>query len=305
MPIERSPTKTGLSLDPENLGEDEDSLEEADSVRQLPTLNIPRSADVHAAEFRNVRIATFWRNRPKLWFAHLESEFTAFRVRSDDVKYSSVIRHLDEQTMLAVADILEQPPAQVKYETLKSALVKRFSVSQEKQLRTLLGAMELGSKTPSTLLREMRTLAGRDATDTMLRTLWTQRLPQRIQELLVVLEDVNLDKLAACADKAMERYFEPTIAAVKSETPVDILAELTEKCRKLELEVAEFRRRPREARTNRTRSRSSSRYRRSDGKTEGYCFYHRRFGAKSWRCVLPCKAPYLLATQGNANLRQQ
>lgn len=72
-------------------------------------------------------------------------------------------------------------------------------------MRTLLEATELGDKAPSVLLREMRTLAGTNVTDNMLRTLWLQRLPTRIQELLTVLDDMNLDKLAACADKAHDR----------------------------------------------------------------------------------------------------
>lgn len=89
-------------------------------------------AEIQSNEFRNVRLPTFWRNRPKLWFASLESEFTAYRVRSDDIKYSAVVRHLDEQIMLAVADILEQPPSSGKYEKLKSVLIERFSDSLEK-----------------------------------------------------------------------------------------------------------------------------------------------------------------------------
>lgn len=308
--MDRSPQSFGWTIPSGSAGrEAEEEQGRKEPSRQPAPEDMPGNAEVNVFEFRNVRLATFWRNRPKLWFAQLESEFTAYRVRTDDTKYSAVIRHLDEQTMIAVADILEQPPAQNKYEMLKNTLISRFSVSQEKQLRTLLGAMELGNKTPSTLLREMRTLAGTDATDTMLRTLWMQRLPQRIQELLAVLEDVNLDKIAACADKAMERYADPIVSAVTYETQADAVTLLTERCRRLEIEMATGRSRSKESRINRaqrnTRLRSNSRRRIVNKEAEGYCFYHRRFGAKAWRCVIPCKAPYQLANQGNANYRQR
>ncbi|KAL6420957.1 hypothetical protein ACFW04_013620 [Cataglyphis niger] len=41
-----------------------------------------------------LKLPNFWHKQPKLWFAQLESEFTIFRIRSSDVKYSSVARHL-------------------------------------------------------------------------------------------------------------------------------------------------------------------------------------------------------------------
>lgn len=140
-----------------------------------------RATGTYAAEFRSVRLPTFWKNRPRLWFIHLESEFNAYRVRSDDARYNAIVRHLDEEVMIAVADILEAPPATGKYDSLKKHLIKRFIDSQEKQLRTLLRGIELGDKKPSQLLREMKTLAGAEATEGLLRTLWLQRLPARIQ----------------------------------------------------------------------------------------------------------------------------
>lgn len=121
--------------------------------------------------------------------------------------------------MLAVADILEQPPATDKYETLINALIERFSDSIEKQMRILLSEMELGEKILSILLREMHTLAGTNISDSLLRTLWLQRLPTRVQEVLVVLDGVNLEKLAACADKATECAKFTSVAAATHTNP--------------------------------------------------------------------------------------
>lgn len=74
--------------------------------------------------------------------------------------------------MTAAVDILEDLPTTNRYEFLKNNLIKRFTDSKEKQLRTLLLGLELGDKKPSHLLRDMKSLAGADATDGLLRTLW-------------------------------------------------------------------------------------------------------------------------------------
>lgn len=169
MPVDHSPSC------PACFGEKDDAEEESGKTSidvnrgEHPKEYAASLAEIQSNEFRNVKLSMFWRNRAKLWFTFLESEFTAYRL--DDIKFSAVVRHLDEQTMLAVADILEQPPSSDKYEKLKSILIERFSDSLEKQLRKLLVGMELEDKTPSVLLREMRTLAGANVTDSMLRTL--------------------------------------------------------------------------------------------------------------------------------------
>lgn len=46
--------------------------------------------------------------------------------------YRVTVRHLDEQAMLAVTDVLEQSPITGKYEALKNALIERFFDSVEK-----------------------------------------------------------------------------------------------------------------------------------------------------------------------------
>lgn len=173
MPLDRSPSRPTRSEekdDSERVLQENGKTPVGVNRGSQPTEHAASLAEIQSNKFRNVKLSTFWRNRPKLWFTSLESVFTAYRVRSDDIKFSAVVRHLDEQTMLAVADILEQPPSSGKYEKLKSILIERFSDSLDKQLRKLLDGMELEDKTPSALLREMRTLAGANVTDNMLHT---------------------------------------------------------------------------------------------------------------------------------------
>ena len=195
--------------------------------------------EIFAAEFRNVRLPTFWRNKPALWFVQLESEFTAYRIRSEEVKYSAVIRHLDESTMTVVSDILENPPGQDKYLILKRTLIQRLAESQEKQLLRLLSDVELVSKKPSVLIREMRNLAGLNATEGLLKTLWMQRIPNRLRELLVVLEGSSLDKLAVAADKAWELSGQSEVAETRVGDLQDaVIQRLTQQVEQLSQQVA-------------------------------------------------------------------
>lgn len=260
-----------------------------------------RREEILGNEFRNVRLPTFWRNRPKLWFTQLEGAFLSHRVRSDDTRYGAVIRHLDQETMIAIEDVLDDLPLIGKYEAVKNALITRFSDSLEKQLRTLLSDIDLGDRTPSALLREMRTLAGANVTDELLRTLWLQRLPQRIQELLAVLEGVELKSLAACADKALERSGGNAVSAVARTPQSDFERRMEERMEKLTAQInalqlhRDDRSRRGQSSARRQRSRSRNRRRQETEGPTGYCHYHRRFKEKAWRCLQPCQAPYPLA----------
>lgn len=143
-----------------------------------------------------------------------EREFTAYNVRADTVKCATVIRHLDTPTMKVVADIISAPPTVDSYGDIKNALINRLATSEETQLRQLLTGIELNERKLSELLREMTRLAGTNVTSYALQTLWLQRLPKRIQELLAGLEDMELDRLAELADKTMERSSGQELAVV-------------------------------------------------------------------------------------------
>lgn len=195
--------------------------------------------EVRTSEFAKIKVPSFWRKRPKLWFAQLESEFDLYRVRSDDTKYHTIVRNLDEQTIITVADHIENPPATQKYENLKTALINRFTDSVEKRLCQLLSGVELGTKKPSELLRELRHLAGGTVTENVLMTLWIQRLPISTQETLAVVEDIPLAKLAELADKSLDRKADSiSAAAVETHTrqeKTEIGPDISEIVRRLEV----------------------------------------------------------------------
>jgi len=87
------------------------------------------------------------------------------------------------------------------------------------EMRTLLRGIELGEKKPSQLLRDMKALAGENATEGLLRTLWLQRMPMRIQEMILIFDGANLEKLAECADKLVDYLTTVDIHAVQTTAP--------------------------------------------------------------------------------------
>ncbi|GFW60367.1 transposon Ty3-I Gag-Pol polyprotein [Trichonephila clavipes] len=71
------------------------------------------------------------------------------------------------------------------------------------RLNLLLHNLQLGDKRPSHLLSEMRNLAPSKLEDDLLQTLWLQRLPANLQQVLSVCK-APLDELTQIADKVHE-----------------------------------------------------------------------------------------------------
>ncbi|KAH7965770.1 hypothetical protein HPB49_010606 [Dermacentor silvarum] len=164
-----------------------------------PTEGIP-----HAASYDTWRVAVklppFWVDSPRPVHPHASRKTGPARITSSplDALYADEVRN-----------ILANPPTANLYERLKTALIRRLSLSEEQKLRQLQSA-ELAERKPSQLLRHMRVLAGNmQVEDSFLRALWLQRLPPPVQAILQAQVRLPLDELAEIADR-----LSPTIQAV-------------------------------------------------------------------------------------------
>ncbi|KAL6416470.1 hypothetical protein ACFW04_013406 [Cataglyphis niger] len=70
-------------------------------------------------------------------------------MKCDIMPLSDKTRPNLDETMITVTEILETSPRAGKYEHLEERLIKSFTDSQKKQLRTLLLSIELGDKKSS------------------------------------------------------------------------------------------------------------------------------------------------------------
>ena len=77
-----------------------------------------------------------------------------------------------------VEDLLIETPSEEPYIKLKEAIIKRTGGSESRDFRELFTTVELGDRSPSQLLRHMRSLLnGRHMDDSLLQQLWSEKLP--------------------------------------------------------------------------------------------------------------------------------
>ena len=239
----------------------------------------------------SIKIPAFWHANPALWFANIEAQFKLNKpnaITADDTKYTYLVSTLPPDIAEEVSDVITSPPSQDKYNTLKIAVIKRFTDSQQKKLQQLLNAEELGDRKPTQLLRKMKSLIGTSNAvgEDLLKQLWMQRLPNNIQVVLTS-QRMDLDKLAELADQIMD-VTSPSASAInnQSTSEVELLRKEIESLRKQLGSTNANRERSKRRFESRTKSRSSSR-RKYDPNGQ-WCWYHVMFQKEARKCREPC-----------------
>ena len=241
-------------------------------------------------------------------------------INDSATKFKLLVANLPTDVPSQVRDVIMSQPG--NFSALATALRDRLAQSRASRLESVLSHQQLGDRTPSQLLRDMRgqlSTAGDLAADRpFLRTLFLQPLPQSARAALSLLaESTPLGDLSEAADRFLEAS-RPTgavtaVAEVTAPAPaVRAIAEgttglaaaiqgLTAMICRLEtsnrrLEEAVYDRRSRSP-TPRRESRASSASRReprtsSSSRTRrdrpDYSWYHRRFGARAHKYTEPC-----------------
>lgn len=134
-----------------------------------------------------------------------------------------------------------------------------------------------------------------------------QRLPNRIQELLTVFDDVSITKLAVVADKLWEHTTNLGATTSSISQQEDAIKKLAQQVSDLTTTMASLLQ-SRGCSRNSSRQRSNIRKRSVERqKTQDECYYHRRFGNKARKCVAPCSRSLdnTISDQGNAVGRRQ
>ena len=289
------------SVEGDNMNENADSERDMQNQSLLDLDIPPLRQNTEIMDVRNIKLPAFWIRNPTLWFAQVDAQFHKKRVTSDNSKYYAVIAMLDSNILEKVSDLIESPPQADKYQSLKTALINRFTDSQQKQLHLLVTDLELGDKTPSQLLREMRTLAAGSLSEEALRTLWLQRIPVTVRCVLSASKDVEIAKLADIADRIVEASSHSHIMAIQPSTNKGVGPTIprntkdNDRITELESKVSELTTLLKEKfaisddSSNQTNHRSRSRTRSSSrSKNPDICYYHRRFSPAAKKCQDPC-----------------
>ncbi|GFS64675.1 transposon Ty3-I Gag-Pol polyprotein [Nephila pilipes] len=197
------------------------------------------------------------------------------------------------QTLNSVSDLVLKPPENGKYEVLKKRLIEVHSESEASKIRTLLQGLELGDQRPSQLLTRLRSLAGDNVGEPLLKSLWLGLVANGTQTILAALNE-NLDQLATVADKINDLAFPQginSVAATSDQKTAQLerqIAQLTQQVRELTSFVNRSRSPARNSNHFRIRNNSRNRFKRYQEPTDGYCFYHTNFGNKAKKCASPC-----------------
>ncbi|UYV65712.1 hypothetical protein LAZ67_3005199 [Cordylochernes scorpioides] len=144
-------------------------------------------------------------------------------------------------------------------------------------------------------------IAVRDISDNLIKTLWLDKLPTFIKNILIVSEE-DISKLAIMADKINEINSSKEI--YDAEVPSSSTDRLIAKLEDLERQVSELRLdRSRSRSKNRTQSRPRSNSQRSFDPKGKYCYYHFRFGPN---CLQnKCRSPCSWKESENSNRRTE
>lgn len=235
-----------------------------------------------------VKLPEFWKSDPAMWFAQAEAQFALAGVTQDTTMFHHIVAKIDQSVICHVADLVKNPPAADKYESIKLRLISRFELTPQSRLERLLSSCDLGDLRPTHLLAKMQELsAGLNVDDSLLKMLFLQRLPSNVRTVLSI-HDGTLEKIAEMGDKMID-IAPTTTAAVEDqhksasfnpdpnsqENLATQIAALTAEIRRLK------------AKPQRSRSRSTSRARRANG-SNSICWYHRKYGDEAEQCRSPC-----------------
>ncbi|XP_046491901.1 uncharacterized protein [Neodiprion pinetum] len=259
--------------------------------------------DNELSAIANYKLPMFWKTNPAAWFIQIESTLRKKKIVSDSAKYDAVVEALDEATICEITDIFFNPPADNRYQHMKDMILKRFTASSERQLQILLSEIQQGDQKPSQLLRKMKELANNRASEELLKTKWLGLLPKTVHSTLKVVRNATLDELAEIADSILENTTNVMCVNTQGEEQtLSVNAIKTHEGKALETkidniekrlnEIAEWTKTEKNKNKNKEnqRSRAQSRTRSPSTGRTGQCYYHRKFGDKSYRCAPPCTA---------------
>ena len=77
-----------------------------------------------------VKVPSFGPTRPEVWFSLLESQFTSKNITADDTKNHHAVQSLDKTNAEEISAFLLNPPANGKFDALKTLLISTFGLTQ-------------------------------------------------------------------------------------------------------------------------------------------------------------------------------
>ncbi|GFQ78883.1 uncharacterized protein TNCT_503581 [Trichonephila clavata] len=141
-----------------------------------------------------IKIPPFWTDKPEIWFLKMEAQLNINRITSEETKYKYLVSQLEPRFLENVWDIIKDTENTAKYSTAKERLLLTFQESENVRIKRLLTGLELGDMLPSQLLRKMCSLGYSDISEKVLRTLWLEKMPESVRNIVIVSDEAEEDK---------------------------------------------------------------------------------------------------------------
>ncbi|CAH8653085.1 unnamed protein product [Heterobilharzia americana] len=188
------------------------------------------------------------------------------------------------------------PEVSDPYALLKAALLKKSDLTDRQHLDELLRNIELGGNSATEVLARMREVTGaRIFDDGLFRELFLSKLSQPVQTVLVTLQSVPLDDLAASADKILEISSRP-VSNVYSvcDKPEHQDSEVIKLCNSVKQllrsrSTSSCRTPQKRYLEHRSNSRGCPKTEPNRVENPEWCWFHNTYGDEARKCRKPCR----------------
>ncbi|GFX41297.1 transposon Ty3-I Gag-Pol polyprotein [Trichonephila clavipes] len=118
----------------------------------------------------------------------VEAQFQISRISLEETKFHYLVSQLEPKYVENIWDIVNSK-SDTKYTDSKNRLLSLFKESENLHIKRLLTGIELGDMKPSQLLQKLKTFGTSDISDNLIKTLWLEKLPGSIKNILVVSDE--------------------------------------------------------------------------------------------------------------------
>ena len=270
------------------------------TMQQQQNNGTSAQTDGEMSMLSRIKVPPFWKENPTIWFNQIETAFDLYHITGDTTKFRHVVLQLDQTVMPYVSDLVVTPPDKNKYQTLKDRIVMSFVETTELKLRRLLRGIDCQDDKSSAILQKIKNLSEGQCSDSILRTLFLEQLPDEIRGIVSINEQTNLSKLAQQAEKILE-YSRPNFnsaysitnttknAHIQEDNPsIASISSLEAKLDALAREFEKFRKETNTVHRTRSQSRGRSQSRNQNSNVSDLCYFHQKFGDDAFKCRPPC-----------------
>lgn len=270
--------------------ENADNVDDNEEFVEASQFHAQQRNQCYSSKVQIPQLQGYSSNNIESWFIRLEAFFKLQNVTNDGEQFSITIIHLDERLYDESFEIINNPPLNNKFKSLKDVILSKFSTSSISRLEQLASGIKLGDSKPSHLLSKLqRTNVTQD--NNIIRDFWLQRLPSTARAVLAGMirskPDISFTELSLVADEIVDSIKngnnnvseiseEPEVNAIRTTGPVnDRLSKLEESISRIEKSL-------------KTLSNVKQQNTQQNSNTSTLCWYHFKFGNNAKQCRQPC-----------------